>query len=54
MVDGSIKGTSVWGFMCPDCVVFCGEGIGWGTGQLYLKDESGWLLVGGFDEEDEE
>ena len=54
MVDGSIKGTSAWGFMCPDCAVFCGDGIGWGTGQLYLKDESGWLLVGGFDEEDEE
>jgi len=49
MVDGKVKNSFGWAIMCPDCAAFCGEGVGWGTGQLYLRDDSGWLLVGGFD-----
>lgn len=53
MVDGKVRNSHVWANMCSDCAVFCGDGIGWGMGQLYLKDEKGWLLVGGFADEKE-
>lgn len=54
MVDGRVKNSPAWAMMCPDCAVFCGAGIGWGMGQLYVRDDNGWLLVGGFQDEDEE
>jgi hypothetical protein len=48
MIDGKLRGAGAWGFMCADCFGFVGEGIGWGVGQLYLKEKDKWLLVGGF------
>lgn len=48
MIDGKIKGTSGWGHMCSDCFGFNGEGLGWGIGQLYLRQGENWLLVAGF------
>jgi hypothetical protein len=49
-IDGKIKGLSPWANMCPDCFIFCGEGIKWGTGQLYLRQGQEWLLVGGYED----
>ena len=34
--------------MCPKCFRLHGTGIGWGIGQLYLRQNNRWLLVGGF------
>lgn len=48
MIDGGIKGHGAWACMCPDCFDEVGRGIGWGVGQLYLKQPDGWLLVAGF------
>lgn len=48
MIDGKIKDTAAWGCICADCYGFNGEGIGWGIGQLYLRQEDDWLLVAGF------
>jgi hypothetical protein len=54
-VDGKEKGSSVWGNMCPDCFLIKGEGVRWGSGQLYHRvPENGWLMVGGFRTDDEE
>jgi len=54
--DGRIQGSPAWANMCADCSVYHGEGIGWGTGQLYRKEKDGrWLMVGGSsDQEDDE
>jgi hypothetical protein len=54
MVDGRIRETSVWGRMCADCFSFRGEGLGWGAGQLYLRQGGDWLQVAGFAPEDTE
>lgn len=48
MVDGRLKNYFTWANMCADCAVYRGEGIGWGTGQLYLNKGGKWLMVGGF------
>ena len=48
MIDGKIRRIGAWGCICADCFGFKGEGLGWGLGQLYLKEEGKWLLVGGF------
>lgn len=48
MIDGGIKGHGAWANMCADCFNETGRGIGWGMGQLYLKQPKGWLLVAGF------
>ena len=32
----------------PRCYHVHGAGIGWGTGQLYLRENNRWLLVAGF------
>lgn len=48
-VDGREAGSHVWGNMCPDCFLAKGEGIGWGTGQLYFQEHPDrWLMVVGF------
>jgi len=48
-IDGRLKGDSMWGIMCADCFKSQGEGIGYGKGQLYLRQgNGGWLLVAGF------
>ncbi len=51
MIDGALHNNSAWAYMCGDCFVAHGEKIGWGHGQLYQKDDKGWLLVGGFSKE---
>ncbi len=48
MIDGAVKGLGVWACMCADCFDEHGRKIGWGHGQLYLRDEIGWLEVAGF------
>lgn len=48
MVDGKVRGSCGWANMCGDCFRTHGVGIGWGYGQLYQRDENGWLEVGGF------
>ncbi|MES0100946.1 hypothetical protein [Mesorhizobium sp. M0019] len=48
MVDGAVKGASGWACMCGDCFEARGHAVKWGSGQLYLRDEHGWLLVAGF------
>lgn len=55
-LDGRLQGHSAWANMCADCSVYHGEGIGWGTGQLFRKERDGrWLMVAGSsDEEDDE
>ena len=46
--DGRLQGGPAWANMCADCTIFFGDGIGWGTGQLYRKERDGrWLMVGG-------
>lgn len=47
MIDGKVRGHSVWACMCSDCFLEMGEGIAWGKGQLYQQDTHGWRLVGG-------
>jgi hypothetical protein len=52
-VDGRLKGDFMWAIMCPSCFKRQGEGIAWGKGQLYQKQDNGdWLLVAGFSPED--
>lgn len=50
LIDGALRNNGVWSYMCGDCFVAHGDKIGWGHGQLYQKDDKGWLLVGGFSE----
>ena len=47
MIDGKVRDHSAWACMCSDCFLEMGEGIAWGTGQLYQQDTQGWRLVGG-------
>lgn len=54
MIDGKLEGSTAWANMCPDCFIHFGEAIGWGSGQLYLRQGNKWLLVGGFKEDSEE
>lgn len=48
MVDGAVRGSSVWANMCASCFCAYGVKIGWGDGQLYKREAGKWLLVGGF------
>lgn len=48
MIDGKIKDHYAWANMCAECFYIYGVKIGWGYGQLYMRDANGWLLVGGF------
>lgn len=50
MIDGKIQGNTAWAYMCADCFKMLGEGIEYGKGQLYMRDEGKWVLVGGFAE----
>lgn len=52
MIDGAIKGSRAWACMCVECFMNRGSQIGWGKGQLYLRDQNGWLEVAGFPPED--
>ena len=50
LADCGIKGHPVaWSLMCASCYSKHGKGIGYGVGQLYMKQDNGkWLKVGGF------
>lgn len=48
MIDGAVKDLDGWACMCANCFDKRGRKIGWGHGQLYLRDEHGWLEVAGF------
>ena len=49
-IDGRIKDDILWANMCSGCFLQRGEGLGWGQGQLFAKQNGGvWLLVAGFD-----
>jgi len=53
MADGEVAGSGgAWGCMCADCFTFGGGQVGWGAGQLYLRADGKWMLVGGFPSED--
>lgn len=52
MIDGAMKPNGIGAYMCPMCYRLHGVGIGWGVGQLYLRQNDQWLLVGGFCNED--
>ena len=53
MIDGGLKGSIAWANMCAECFFRVGKGIGWGDGQLYLKQDDGtWLKVAGFQPEE--
>ncbi len=66
IVDGEVKatpqtmlpnGSSVgqWAYMCIDCFLNRGVGIGWGHGQLYEKtSDNEWLQIAGFPPESNE
>jgi hypothetical protein len=48
-IDGQLKRHSAWANMCADCFASEGLTIGWGTGQLYRRENgNNWLLVAGF------
>lgn len=48
MIDGGVKGVGYWACICSACFATKGRGIGWGVGQLYLREPKGWLEVAGF------
>jgi hypothetical protein len=53
MIDGAVKDSGgVWACMCAACFLRRGVRIAWGFGQLYLRDETGWLEVAGFPPEE--
>ena len=52
MIDGAAKDSGMWACMCAACFLKCGCKIGWGHGQLYLKNVKGWLEVAGFSPEE--
>ena len=47
MIDGGVKKHFGWAIMCPDCHRIHGNGIGWGLGQLYRRQDDQWLMVAG-------
>jgi len=48
MIDGAVKDLGGWACMCADCFLERGRKIAWGHGQLYSRDDKGWLEVAGF------
>ena len=42
--DGMLTG---WVNLCMPCFLDQGAGIGWGIGQLYDLNDTGWQLIGG-------
>ena len=49
LIDGRLRGSLMFATMCADCFLRQGEGIGWGSGQAYLRQPDGtWLMVAGF------
>ena len=53
MIDGSLRDSGMWACMCSTCFAERGTKIAFGSGQLYMRDEQGWLEVAGFQPEDD-
>ena len=54
-IDGALEGSTKWAYMCSECFLENGEGIGLGKGQIYKRQDDGkWLMVGGFPDEERE
>lgn len=51
-VDGKTK-QGPWGLMCTKCFGENGIKVEWGYGQLYQNTKDGWLLVGGYNPEED-
>jgi hypothetical protein len=52
-IDGAVKDAGMWANMCPQCYFKHGRGIGWGFGQLFMRQGDGsWLMVAGFHPDD--
>ena len=52
-IDGGVEGTMAWANMCPKCFASRGQGIAWGKGQLYMRQDDGsWVMAAGFPPED--
>lgn len=52
-IDGRLRGQIAWANMCAECLHQEGEGIGWGNGQVFMRQPDGrWLCVAGFPPED--
>jgi len=48
-VDGAVEGEHCWANMCSVCFLEHGKGVCWGSGQMYMRQDSGkWLMVAGF------
>lgn len=53
LVDGRLRGSITFADMCPRCACLYGSGIGYGDGQLYLRQaDDSWLCVAGFPPDD--
>jgi hypothetical protein len=53
LVDGRLRDSITFADMCPRCACLYGSGIGYGDGQLYLRQpDDSWLCVAGFPPED--
>lgn len=52
-IDGVVEGTMEWANMCPQCFTSRGQGVAWGKGQLYMRQEDGtWVMTAGFPPEE--
>ena len=53
-VDARLREQVTFACLCAGCFFECGQGIGWGEGQLYKRQPGGdWLMVAGFMPKDE-
>lgn len=53
-VDGARRDSLQWANMCTECFSQQGQGIAWGKGQLYMRQEDDrWLMTAGFPPEEE-
>ncbi|MCZ7555967.1 MAG: hypothetical protein M5R41_06145 [Bacteroidia bacterium] len=53
LVDGRLRDSITFADMCPRCACLYGSGIGYGDGQLYLRQpDDSWLCVAGFPPDD--
>jgi len=54
-IDGALKGDTLWANMCPKCFYSSGQGLGFGKGQLYMKQPGGKrVMSAGFPPEEKE
>ncbi len=44
IIDGRLAGTTMWGWMCPDCHSRYGIGLGTGKGQRFKRLSAGSVI----------